>query len=82
MTTVTIAHFKSHLSELLGRVSFKKEPILITRHGRAVARILPPEETSQHLSRVRGWMDDKDPFFKHLSDIVKTRVKHVPRVFK
>ena len=82
MTTVTIADLKSHLSELLGRVSFKKETILVTRHGRAVARISPPEEAPRHLSRVRGWLNDKDPFFEHLSDIVRARTKHIPRVLK
>jgi antitoxin (DNA-binding transcriptional repressor) of toxin-antitoxin stability system len=82
MITVTIANFKSHLSELMGRVSFKKETLLVTRHGRALVRISPPEEPPKHLSRVRGWLNDSDPFFKYLSDIVRARNKHIPRTLK
>jgi prevent-host-death family protein len=82
MTTVTIADFKSHLSELMGRVSFKKETILVTRHGRAVARVCPAENTPRHLSRVKGWMADDDAFFGYLHDIVRDRARHTPRVYK
>lgn len=82
MPTVTIAEFKSHLSEFMGLVSFKKETILVTRHGRVIARVSPPEESSRQLSRLRGWLDDRDPFFTGLSRIVKARAKHVPRVMK
>lgn len=40
MVTVSLAHTKAHLSELLDQVEAGEE-VVVTRHGRAVARILP-----------------------------------------
>ncbi|MDP2822204.1 MAG: type II toxin-antitoxin system prevent-host-death family antitoxin [Sulfuritalea sp.] len=42
MRTVSLAEAKAHLSELLNTVEAGEE-IVITRHGRAVARVSPPE---------------------------------------
>jgi prevent-host-death family protein len=39
MVTVSLAHAKAHLSELLDKVEAGEE-VVVTRHGRAVARIL------------------------------------------
>ncbi|HTU22753.1 MAG TPA: type II toxin-antitoxin system prevent-host-death family antitoxin [Gemmataceae bacterium] len=41
MTTVGSYEAKTHLSQLLDRVS-RGETILITRHGQAVAMLVPP----------------------------------------
>ncbi len=38
MLTVNLAHAKAHLSELLDKVE-NGEEVVITRHGRAVARL-------------------------------------------
>ena len=40
MLRVNLAHAKAHLSELLDKVESGEE-VLITRHGRAVARMSP-----------------------------------------
>ena len=40
MLTVNLAQAKAHLSELLDKVE-SGEDVVITRHGRAVAHILP-----------------------------------------
>jgi prevent-host-death family protein len=40
MVTVNLAHAKAHLSELLDKVEAGEE-VLVTRHGRPVAQILP-----------------------------------------
>ena len=48
MVTVTLAQAKAHLSELLDRVE-AGEDVLITRHGRAVAHILPALRPKQPL---------------------------------
>ncbi|BBK31592.1 prevent-host-death family protein [Stella humosa] len=42
MTTVGAFEAKTHLSALLERVS-RGEEITITRHGKVVARLVPPE---------------------------------------
>jgi prevent-host-death family protein len=46
MRTVSLAEAKAHLSELLNTVEAGEE-IVITRHGRAVARVSPPEKPKQ-----------------------------------
>jgi prevent-host-death family protein len=40
-TTVTSSELKAHASELLDRVARGKERIVITRHGKPVARLVP-----------------------------------------
>jgi prevent-host-death family protein len=45
MKTVGAFEAKTHLSRLLEEVAGGEE-VLITRHGRAVARLLPPEPNS------------------------------------
>ena len=44
MRTVSLAEAKAHLSELLNTVEAGEE-FVITRHGRAVARVSPAEKT-------------------------------------
>ena len=40
MNSMTLAHAKAHLSELLNTVEAGEE-VLITRHGRPVAKLVP-----------------------------------------
>jgi prevent-host-death family protein len=40
MNSMSLAHAKAHLSELLNTVESGEE-VLITRHGRPVARVVP-----------------------------------------
>jgi prevent-host-death family protein len=54
---ISVAHAKAHLSELLDSVEAGEE-LVITRHGRPVARVLPalPEKQKlplQHLAQLR-----------------------------
>lgn len=78
--TVTTAELKSRLSEFLGAVSFRKETLIVTRRGRPIAQLCPYSgEPPAHLSRVRGWLDDSDPFFSIMEGIVADRVRHTPR---
>jgi enamine deaminase RidA (YjgF/YER057c/UK114 family) len=32
-----------------------------------------------HLAKVRGWLDEDDPFFAAMDEIVEARFKHQPR---
>ena len=57
MLTMTIAQAKTHLSELINTVESGEE-VVITRHGRPVARVLPANSTKlalplQHLAELR-----------------------------
>jgi antitoxin (DNA-binding transcriptional repressor) of toxin-antitoxin stability system len=42
LKTVSITEFKRNCSALLERVRGTRKPLLITRHGKAIAEIRPP----------------------------------------
>ncbi len=50
MRHVPIAEFKDHLSELVAAAA-RGEEIVITRHGKATARLLPAEEPVEERER-------------------------------
>ncbi len=85
MTAYNVAAAKSQLSDLLGRVAYGGETILITRRGKPMARLVPveaPEAQQDHPGYVQGWLDDEDPFFAAIDDIVERRAEHTPRVLQ
>ena len=80
----SVAEAKKHFSELLSRVAFRGERITIARRGKPLAMLVPPaaEPPSNHLGNVEGWLENGDPFFKIVDQIVKGRQKHFPRILK
>jgi len=84
MTTknYSIVEAKKHFSEILGRVAYRGERIVISKRGKPLAMIIPSTGNpgEDHLSKVQGWLDDGDPFFSILDQIVQEREGHVPRV--
>ncbi|MGA2731954.1 MAG: type II toxin-antitoxin system prevent-host-death family antitoxin [Syntrophobacteraceae bacterium] len=78
--TISVAEAKKHLSELLGRVAYGREQIVITKRGKPMARLVPATEESKHLVEAKGWLNDEDDFFEVIDHIVEDRDKHVPRV--
>jgi prevent-host-death family protein len=86
MTTkmVSVADAKKHLSELLGRVAYGGERIIISKRGKPMAVMIPPNEASaeQNLSEVEGWLQPDDAFFETIDQIVQDRASHTPRVSK
>jgi prevent-host-death family protein len=81
---VSVATAKNHLSELLGRVAYGGETVLITRRGRPMAKLVPPDFVApgDGLADVKGWVDDDHPFLAAVNDIVAARRKHLPRAMK
>jgi prevent-host-death family protein len=77
--SVSVAEAKKHLSELLGRVAFGKEHIIITKRGKPMARLVPAEEEVKHLAEAKGWLDNGDAFFETMDRIVLERAKRTPR---
>jgi len=76
MNSMTLAHAKAHLSELLNTVESGEE-VLITRHGRPVARVVPasPAKHSmplQQLADLRqqfpAWKDSSAHSLRELRD--------------
>jgi prevent-host-death family protein len=80
---LNVAEAKRRFSDLLGRVAYGGETILITRRGRPMAKLVPVEpEGAQHLGDVQGWLDEEDPFFAEIDAIVAARAEHPPRVLE
>jgi len=81
---VNVAMAKNHLSELLGRVAYGGETVLITRRGRPMAKLVPPDFVApgEGLRDVQGWVDDDHPFLTAVDDIVAARHRHLPRAVK
>jgi prevent-host-death family protein len=44
MESVTVGDARKNLAELLNRVAYGKERVIVTRHGKEVAAIVPMEE--------------------------------------
>jgi prevent-host-death family protein len=82
-TRVSVAEAKQHLADLLGRVAYGKEWVMITRRGRPMAVLVPPDQLrgKRHVADARGWLDGRDPFFKSVEQIVERRLTHRPRGF-
>ena len=81
VASINVAEAKKRLSDLLGRVAYGGETVLITRRGRPMARLVPHDLQDDGLAKVRGWLDDKDPFFDHVDRIVAARARHRPRAY-
>jgi len=80
----SVAEAKKHFSELLSRVAYGRERITIAKRGKPLAMLVPPptEPGSDHPSKVEGWLDNSDPFFKIVNQIVEKRQRHFPRILK
>lgn len=59
VSAVTVADARSGLAELLNRVAYGKERLVITRHGREIAAIVPVEDL-QLVNRLRKFVARKD----------------------
>lgn len=80
--SLNVAEAKRRLSDLLGRVAFAGETVLITRRGRPMARLVPAVEASDRLGMAPGFLDDDDPFFAAVDEVVASRGARMPRALK
>lgn len=76
MYAMSLAHAKAHLSELLNTVESGEE-VVITRHGRPVARIVPANPIKQPLplqrlaelrQQVPAWQKNSAESLRELRD--------------
>lgn len=58
-TAITVAEARNSLAELLNRVAYGGERLVVTRHGRQVAAIVPVADLDL-LDRVRRFATRKD----------------------
>ena len=84
MKECSVAEAKKHFSELLGRVAYGGEHILISKRGKPLAMLVPStgKPAEDHLSKVEGWLEDDDSFFEIIDQIVDERPRHLPRAMQ
>jgi prevent-host-death family protein len=84
MTKLNVAEASRRFPDLLERVVEDGDTILITREGRAIAKLVPAigEDEPAHPADIKGWLDEDDPFFSAVNEIVEARFLHQPRAFR
>lgn len=82
MRPIPASVFKRHLSEYLARVAYRRERFIISRRGKPIAQLAPPDDASAPLGRSGGWLEDSDEFFSIIGSIVADREAHTPRAWK
>jgi len=80
---IGVAEAKKHFSELIGRVAYGGERIVISKRGKPMAIMVPAtdEQALDHLSKTRGWLEEDDPFFETIDEIVHDRATHTSRMW-
>ncbi|HLA77990.1 MAG TPA: type II toxin-antitoxin system Phd/YefM family antitoxin [Vicinamibacteria bacterium] len=79
--SVNVGEAKRRFSDLLARVAYGGETVLVTRRGRPMAKLVPAREPgAASLADVRGWLEADDPYLKVVDGIVAGRAQHRPRV--
>lgn len=82
MTRLSVVEAQLHLTDLVERVVQEGETILLIDGDKPVAKLIPAgqDEQAGHLANVQGWLEDDDPFFSAIDEIVEARQGHRPRV--
>lgn len=78
---IGVAQAKLRFGDLLGRVAYGKEHVTITRRGKPMVVLVPPEEVRGHghVADAKGWLDDDSGFFQSMEHIIAERQRHRPR---
>lgn len=79
--SLSIAQFKAHLSEAVDDVRQRGHEIVIEKHGKPVARLVPIEGSPRGLLGLAGLFegDDAEVFADALDAVVTSRRKDRPR---
>ncbi len=81
---VSVAEAKKHFSDLLGRVAYGGERITTSKRGTPMAVMVPPTEVpgEEYFTKIEGWLESEDPFFRTIDQIVRDRADYIPRISK
>ncbi|MDP2271900.1 MAG: type II toxin-antitoxin system Phd/YefM family antitoxin [Archangium sp.] len=78
--SLSVAQLKAHLSEVLGEVQHTRAQIVIEKHGKAVAMLVPvAAERPTGLLALVGTFDDEPGYAPALESVVKGRRKEGKR---
>ena len=80
--TVSIAEAKKTFSELLGKVAYGKKRIIITKRGKPMALLSPPEDIDSRPSRPKVGLTKPTPSLRLVDRIVQERVEYRPRILR
>ena len=53
-----------------------------SKKGKLMAGRVSVCEPDPHLGKAKGWLENDDPFFDIMNQIVQNRSKHVPSILK
>jgi len=83
VTRLNAEEARQRFSDLLGRVQ-DGESVLITQKGRPVAKLVPvsAEDEPAHPAYIKGWLEEDDPFFAMVDEIVEARFQHPSRIVR
>ncbi|HUU39033.1 MAG TPA: type II toxin-antitoxin system Phd/YefM family antitoxin [Candidatus Desulfaltia sp.] len=77
MKSIPLTLAKARLSELVERLILKKEHIVITKHGRPVAALLPYEEWERQQAGTAGGLAAADRPRKDVDEEIDRMVKEI-----
>lgn len=77
---INVADAKKHFSELINRVAYGREEVIVTKRGKPMAILSAVSKSG--LGSAKGWLDGRDPFFKAIDEIIKERHRHKLRIIK
>lgn len=70
---VSVSEARESFADLVNRVAYRKERILVTRHGKRVAAIIPIEQV-EFLERA------EDEYDLRLADEARKELEHTPAI--
>ncbi len=68
---VSIAEAKARFSELVNRVAYGGDRVVITKRGKPIAVL--SAHSDKGIGTKEGWLEDSDPFFKDLTEFENRR---------
>ena len=70
---VSVSEARESFADLVNRVAYRKERILVTRHGKRIAAIIPLEQV-EFLERA------EDEFDLRMADEARRELEHTPAI--
>ena len=70
MKTATVSKFRSELPEMIREVETSHEPLMLTRHGKVIVKLVPVDEVPQNKYALRGKPVTVSPdFYDSMEDL-------------
>ena len=77
MKSIPLTQAKARLSELVERLILEKEHIVITKHGKPVATLLPYEEWERQQAGAAGGLAEAKGPIKNLDEEINRMVEEI-----